>query len=71
MATQHKEFGQSSILSDPKIQRIVVIGDAKSAADVAYTSAKAGEEVHWQAAMGRQRCCPLAQAFHGLVQPID
>lgn len=47
LAMHQKEFGQSSILSDPKIQCIAILGGAKSAADVAYASAKAGKEVHW------------------------
>lgn len=47
LTIHHKEFGQSSILNNPKVQRIAVLGGAKSAADVAYASAKAGKEVHW------------------------
>lgn len=43
----HKDFGQSNVLSDPSINRIVVIGGAKSAADVAYACAKAGKKVSW------------------------
>lgn len=31
----------------PKVQRFAVLGGAKSAADVAYASAKAGKKVHW------------------------
>lgn len=43
----HKNFGQSSILEQPEVQGIAVIGGAKSAADVAYAAAKAGKTVHW------------------------
>jgi len=43
----HKDFGQSSFLSDPKKQNVTVIGGAKSAADVAYASAKADKTVSW------------------------
>ena len=43
----HKVFGQSDFLSDPKKQHVVVLGGAKSAADVAYASAKAGKTVSW------------------------
>jgi len=43
----HKAFGSSEFLSDPRKQHIVVLGGAKSAADVAYASAKAGKSVSW------------------------
>lgn len=44
----HKQFGRSDILTDPKVQSVVVVGGAKSAADVAYASAKAGKKkVTW------------------------
>lgn len=45
----HKDFGkyQDTILRDSKPRRIAVIGGAKSAADVAYACAKAGNEVRW------------------------
>ncbi|MCJ1478765.1 monooxygenase [Lambiella insularis] len=43
----HKDFGSSSNLIDPKIMHVAVIGGAKSAADVAYASAKAGKIVSW------------------------
>ncbi|KAF2677010.1 flavin-binding monooxygenase-like protein-like protein [Lentithecium fluviatile CBS 122367] len=41
----HKDFGRSSLLQTHK--RVVVIGGAKSAADVAYACAKAGLQVSW------------------------
>lgn len=43
----HVDFGTSSILKDPKITHIAVLGGAKSAADVAYAAAKAGKAVSW------------------------
>lgn len=45
----HKDFGklQDSILKNSKPRDIVVIGGAKSAADVAYACAKAEHNVHW------------------------
>lgn len=43
----HRDFGQSSFLSNPEKQNVVVLGGAKSAADVAYASAKAGKDVSW------------------------
>lgn len=43
----HKDFGSSSILSDPEVKHIAVIGGAKSAADLAYAAAKAGKTVSW------------------------
>lgn len=43
----HKDFGQSNVLSDTSIDRVIVVGGAKSAADVAYACAKAGKKVSW------------------------
>ncbi|KAL8865358.1 MAG: hypothetical protein Q9174_006929, partial [Haloplaca sp. 1 TL-2023] len=47
----HKSFGQSQslLLSDPSIQSIVIIGGAKSAADVAYSCAESPlqREIYW------------------------
>ena len=49
----HKSFGQEekSLLADPSVRNICILGGAKSAADVAYAFAKSdGEEtknVHW------------------------
>ena len=47
LAIHHKAFGQSRFLLDPTKRHIVVLGGAKSAADVAYASAKAGKTVSW------------------------
>ena len=47
LSLHHKAFGQSSFLSDSSKEHIVVLGGAKSAADVAYASAKAGKKVSW------------------------
>ena len=44
----HQEnFGQSSILSSPNVQRVTVLGGAKSSADMVYASVKAGKKVSW------------------------
>lgn len=43
----HKDFGQSTFLKDEAKKTVVVLGGAKSAADVAYASAKAGKSVSW------------------------
>ena len=44
----HQEnFGQSSILSSPGVQRVTVLGGAKSSADMVYASVKAGKMVSW------------------------
>ena len=44
----HQEsFGQSSILLSPDIQRITVLGEGKSSADMVYASIKAGKFVTW------------------------
>ena len=47
LSVHHKAFGQSTFLTDPVKEHIVVLGGAKSAADVAYASAKAGKTVSW------------------------
>ena len=48
LALHHKDFGQSGFLDDPSKKHIVVLGGAKSAADVAYAAAKAGgKTVSW------------------------
>lgn len=43
----HKYFGRSDILHNQAHQNIVVLGGAKSAADIAYAAAKAGKTVSW------------------------
>ena len=43
----HKEFGSSSILANPQVKHVAVLGGAKSAADIAYACAKAGRAVSW------------------------
>lgn len=43
----HKDFGQSTFLQEETKMNVVVLGGAKSAADVAYASAKAGKTVSW------------------------
>ena len=43
----HRDFGSSSILADPEVKHVAVLGGAKSAADVAYAAATAGKEVSW------------------------
>ncbi len=43
----HADFGNSSITKDPEIKHIAVLGGAKSAADIAYSVAKAGKAVSW------------------------
>ena len=48
LSLHHKDFGQSSFLADPEKKHIVILGGAKSAADVAYAAAKAGgKTVSW------------------------
>lgn len=42
-----KNFGRSSILSNPSITRVAVLGAGKSAADMVYAAAKAGKKVSW------------------------
>jgi dimethylaniline monooxygenase (N-oxide forming) len=43
----HVDFSKSSILQDPGVKHVAVLGGAKSAADVAYAAAKAGKRVSW------------------------
>ena len=44
----HQEsYGQSSVLSSDKFQNVTVIGGGKSAADMVYSSVKAGKSVSW------------------------
>lgn len=47
LSLHHKNFGCSTFLEDPKVHHVAIIGGAKSAADVAYASAKAGKTVSW------------------------
>lgn len=42
-----KDFGQSSLLTDPQVMNVVVLGGGKSAADMVYACAKAGKSVSW------------------------
>ena len=42
-----KAFGNSSVLTDPNIKNITILGGAKSAADMVYASVKAGKAVSW------------------------
>ncbi|KAL8947214.1 MAG: hypothetical protein Q9222_006480 [Ikaeria aurantiellina] len=42
-----KDFGQSTVLSDPDVQNITVLGGAKSAADMVYDCVIAGKTVTW------------------------
>lgn len=41
------DFGASGVLSNDQARHVVVYGGAKSAADMAYTCARAGKEVTW------------------------
>ncbi|KAF2101063.1 FAD/NAD(P)-binding domain-containing protein [Rhizodiscina lignyota] len=43
----NKDYAKSDILKDDAIERIAVIGGAKSAADMAYAAAKANKTVYW------------------------
>ena len=43
----HEDFGSSSGLSSPDIQRVAVLGGAKSSADMVYDAVKAGKKVSW------------------------
>jgi len=43
----HRDFGSSSILVDPEVKHIAVLGGARSAADLAYAAATAGKQVSW------------------------
>jgi dimethylaniline monooxygenase (N-oxide forming) len=42
-----EDFGASSILSNPDVQKIVVLGGGKSSADMVYAAVKAGKAVNW------------------------
>ncbi|KAL9634615.1 MAG: hypothetical protein Q9204_002925 [Flavoplaca sp. TL-2023a] len=42
-----KDFGQSTVLYRPDIERITVLGAAKSAADLVYDCVQAGKKVTW------------------------
>ena len=43
----HRDFGQSSLLNNPRVVTVAVLGGGKSAADVVYACAKAGKSVSW------------------------
>lgn len=58
LTLHQKAFGQSDVLSNPAIRDVVVLGGAKSAADMAYASAKAGKRVSW--VIRRSGCGPAA-----------
>ena len=55
----HKNFGQSSLLENPRVVNVAVLGGGKSAADVAYACAKAGKSVSW--ILRENGCGPAAQ----------
>ncbi|KAL8908199.1 MAG: hypothetical protein Q9171_005552 [Xanthocarpia ochracea] len=42
-----KDFGQSSVLSDGDLHKVVVLGGGKSSADMVYACVKAGKSVTW------------------------
>ncbi|KAL8674406.1 MAG: hypothetical protein Q9168_001198 [Polycauliona sp. 1 TL-2023] len=42
-----KDFGVSAVLSTPELERITVLGGAKSAADLVYDCVQAGKKVTW------------------------
>ena len=42
-----EEFGESAVITDPKIQHIAVIGAGKSSADMIYEALRAGKTVSW------------------------
>lgn len=42
-----QDFGQSSVLSSSGVKDVTVLGGAKSATDMVYTSVKAGKSVSW------------------------
>lgn len=42
-----QDFGQSSFLPCPEVEHITVLGRAKVAADMVYTSVKSGKSVSW------------------------
>ncbi len=56
----HREFGQSEVLKDSQVDNIAVLGGAKSAADMAYTCAKAGKSVSW--VLRESGCGPAGHA---------
>lgn len=62
LAIHHKEFGQSSLLTNTKIQNIAVIGGSKSAADVTYAAAKAGKTASWVIRKNGSGPCALFSA---------
>ena len=43
----HRDFGRSSLLKNPLVITVAVLGGGKSAADVVYACAKAGKSVSW------------------------
>ena len=47
MLLHQKAFGGASILSNPDVKRVAIIGAGKSAADMVYASAKAGKSTVW------------------------
>ncbi|KAG9241425.1 putative dimethylaniline monooxygenase [Calycina marina] len=59
----HRDFGQSSLLNNPRVVNIAVLGGGKSAADVVYACAKAGKSVSW--ILRENGCGPAA---HGRAQ---
>jgi dimethylaniline monooxygenase (N-oxide forming) len=42
-----RDWGRMTIFDDPSIKSVVVLGGAKSAADIVYQSVKAGKQVSW------------------------
>jgi len=47
LALHQKDFGRSNFLQEDRLKDVVVIGGAKSGADVAYAAAKSGKNVTW------------------------
>lgn len=47
MIAHQEGFGGSGVLSSPNIKHVVILGGAKSAADMVYACIKAGKEVTW------------------------
>ncbi|KAJ9642278.1 hypothetical protein H2199_004658 [Coniosporium tulheliwenetii] len=47
LSLHHKDFGQSDVLTNSRYQGFVVLGGAKSAADVAYAAARSHKRVTW------------------------
>jgi hypothetical protein len=43
----HIDFGGSDVFTNGRLQHLVVLGGAKSAADIAYSAANAGKTVSW------------------------